>query len=468
MKVTIQAARDRRAAKSLLLSIIVAIPGVATAASVPGFTHVKSLGGIEEYTLDANGLQVLIKPDHSAPVVTFSLLYRVGSRNEVTGTTGATHLLEHLMFKGTDAFNKGRGNSLDLYLEGVGSSYNATTSKDRTNYFATLGSDSLAGYVAIEADRMRNLWLHDDDRKSEMTVVRNEFERGENEPMALLMKAMYAGAFQAHPYHHSTIGWRADIENVPIGKLRDFYDTFYWPDNATAIFVGDVEPAAALQLIQKHFAAYSRSPKPIPTVYTEEPEQQGARRVIVKGTGRLGAVMIAHQVPNARHPDMAALDVLGSILTDGRSSRLYRALVDTGMALTATSNSASDHDASLALTVAQLAPGATHEAVEQALLTQLERVKKEGVSAQEVAAAIRRSEARLAFMRDGTSSVSYRLNEAVAAGDWTLFVTQLERLAKVQPADVQRVARTYFNEDQSTTGWFVPVIPDASSGGAAP
>src|SRR6201996_959106 len=197
----------------------------AAPATVPGFTYIKSLGGIEEYRLDANGLSVLIMPDHSAPVVTFEVTYQVGSRNEVTGTTGATHLLEHLMFKGSDAFNDARGNSIKQTLERVGGVFNATTGDDRTRYFATIGKESLESYIAVEADRMRNLWLHEADRQSEMTVVRNEFERGKNSPQNVLFEEVSAAAYVALPYHHPTIGWRSDIEHVPIAKLHDFYDT---------------------------------------------------------------------------------------------------------------------------------------------------------------------------------------------------------------------------------------------------
>ena len=250
-----------------------------TSASVPGFKYVRTVGSISEYTLESNGLTVLLKPDRSAPVVTFMVTYRVGSRNEVTGTTGATHLLEHLMFKGSDAFNDGKGNSVKQYLETVGGNYNATTWLDRTNYYAVVGKEFLEGYVAIEADRMRNLWLREDDRQREMTVVRNEFEQGENDPDQALDVEINAAAIIAHPYHHSTIGWRSDIENVPIEKLRAFYDTFYWPDNATVSVIGDFEPAAALNLIKKYYGPFPRSPQPIPTIYTAEPEQPGERRV---------------------------------------------------------------------------------------------------------------------------------------------------------------------------------------------
>jgi len=228
---------------SVLLALVVSAASLLQAAppTVEGFTYVKTVGGIDEYTLNSNGLQVLLMPDRSAPVVTYMVTYRVGSRNEVTGTTGATHLLEHLMFKGSTNFNDPKGNSVKQYLETVGGNYNASTYLDRTNYYAEVGTEYLEGYIAIEADRMRNLWLREDDRRPEMTVVRNEFEQGENDPVQSLDKEITAAAFQAHPYHHSTIGWRSDIEGVPIEKLRAFYDTFYWPDNATATVIGDFD-----------------------------------------------------------------------------------------------------------------------------------------------------------------------------------------------------------------------------------
>src|SRR5580692_4103325 len=286
----------------------------AAAAAYPGFTHVRSLGGIDEYRLDSNGLSVLLVPDHSAPVVTFEVTYQVGSRNEVTGTTGATHILEHLMFKGSDAFNDAKGNSIKQLLERVGGQFNANTSFDRTNYFATIGRENLEGYVAIEADRMRHLWLHEADRQSEMTVVRNEYERGKNDPENVLMEEVTAAAYVALPYHHPVIGWRSDIEHVPIAKLRDFYDTFYWPNNATVTVVGDFEPEAVLGLIKKYYGVYSRSPLPIPDIYTEEPAQSGERRVLIRRPGELGTIIVAHKVPNGRDADQAALEMLDAIL----------------------------------------------------------------------------------------------------------------------------------------------------------
>jgi zinc protease len=428
----------------------------SSSAQVAGFTFVKSVGGIQEYTLDTNGLQVLIKPDHSAPVASFNVTYHVGSRNEVTGTTGSTHLLEHLMFKGSTHFNDPAGNSVKQYLDSRGASFNATTSYDRTHYFATLGSRDLEGYVAIEADRMRNLWLHDADKQAEMTVVRNEFERGKNDPNDVLQEEVRAAAFIAYPYHHPVIGWKSDIEKVSVEQLRSFYDTFYWPNNATVSIVGDVEPAAALALVMKYYGTIPRSPHPIPEVVTEEPEQTGARRVTVNKPGQLGTVEIAYKVPGALHADLPALEVLVEVLSSGKNSRLYRTLVDENLALQADAGVENLRAAGLFEVTAALAPGATHGKVEQILLAQIEMVKADGVTADEVNQVIHQYRAAQAYGRDGTAEVIVDLNEWISAGDWTQYIRQPDAIARVTPVDVQRVARAYLAVNQSTTGWYVP------------
>lgn len=447
-----------------LLSSAALFAADAPPPAAEGYTYVKTLGGISEYTLDANGLQVLVLPEHSAPVVTFMVTYRVGSRNEVTGTTGATHLLEHLMFKGTENFNRAKGNSVDQLLERVGANYNATTWLDRTNYFANLGKDHVEAYVAIEADRMRNLWLREDDRRPEMTVVRNEFEIGENNPIQALDKEINSVAFVAHPYHHPTIGWRSDIEKVSIEKLREFYDTFYWPDNATVTVIGDIDTPAALALVKKYYGAIPKAPHPIPQLYTEEPAQSGPRRVTVKRAGKLGVVGIAYKTPAARDPDMPALQVLGAILTSGKNSRLYRALTDKNLTTSVSADIGFFHDPSLTTVYASLAPDAKHEEVEKIALAEIERVKNDGVTADEVSAAVSQLIASSAYARDGAFAVASNLNEYISSGDWTLYLTIDEAIKKVTVADVKRVANEYFDEDRSTTGWFIPVLtPEADA-----
>ncbi len=449
----------------LLLPLIV-IAGVAHAADVlpaDGFTPRRSLGGIDEYRLEANGLDVLLLPDHSAPVVTFMVTYHVGSRNEVTGTTGATHLLEHLMFKGSEHYNADRGTGFDTLLDRIGAMNNATTWLDRTNYFEELPSDHLELAVQLEADRLRGLLLREADRRPEMTVVRNEFERGENDPVEALDKAVTAAAFVAHPYHHPVIGWRSDIEQVPIEKLRAFYDTFYWPNNATVTIIGDFQPAAALALLRKYYGPIPASPRPIPGVYTEEPPQQGPRRVVVKRPGELGVVELAYKVPAALHPDHAALVVLADILADGKTSRFYRALTDQNLTISVDAGVGLTHDPFLLNIYARLAPGATHDQVEKALHAEIARLQSGGVSPEEVTRAINKETAATAYGRDGSFAIASQINEDIAVGDWTYYVTLPEKIKAVTPADVQRVAKAYLVDDQSTTGWFIPVPEGAET-----
>jgi zinc protease len=446
---------------TLALILVPALAFSAPALSVEGFSPVKSLGGIDEYRLDSNGLAVLLMPDHSAPVVTFMVTYRVGSRNEVTGTTGATHLLEHLMFKGGANYNDAKGNSVKQFLEGIGGNYNATTWLDRTNYYAEVGSEHLEGYLAIEADRMRNLWIREDDRRPEMTVVRNEFEQGENNPVEALDKEINAAAFQAHPYHHSTIGWRSDIEKVAIEKLREFYDTFYWPDNATVSVIGDFDPATALALVKKYYGAYPKAPKPIPQVYTEEPEQTGPRRVMVQRAGELGVVGIGYKSSAGSDKDYPALKVLSSILGSGKTSRFYRALTDKNLTTNVTADAGFFHDPSLLNVYAYMAPNATHEQVEKILAEEAAKVRTDGVTDAEVTTAIAKIIASVAYARDGSFAVASVLNEDIAVGDWTLYFTLPEAVKKVTAADVKRVAGLYLDPNKSTTGWFVPVVAPA-------
>lgn len=457
--------------KRLLALVALAAAGsvfAANPAPVEGFTHIKSLGGIDEYRLDVNGLQVLLMPEHSAPVLTFMVTYRVGSRNEVTGTTGATHLLEHLMFKGTPNFNREKGNNVDQLLERTGALYNATTWLDRTNYYQTLGNEHLATVIEMEADRMRNLWLREEDRRPEMTVVRNEFERGENNPFQALIKEIFQAAFVAHPYHHSTIGHRSDIERVPIEKLREFYDIYYWPDNATVSLIGDFQTAEALALIKKFYGPIPKARQAIPEVYTEEPEQTGPRRVTVKRAGQLGVVAIGYKNAAALHEDWAAIEIAGNILTDGVNSRMYRALTDKGLTTSASAYNGYFKDPSLCIFFLALAPGAKAEEAEKIALEEIEKLKQEGVTSAEVDAAIAKQLTDLAFARDGSFAIAGQLNEHIAVGDWRNFVQLGDKFKAVTPEKVKAVANKYFNVDQSTTGWFVPTQPGAPRVAAKP
>jgi len=421
-----------------------------------GFTKVKTVGGITEYKYSPNGLTVLLMEEHSAPVLTFMVTYQVGSRNEVTGNTGSTHLLEHLMFKGTKKYNKANGGHIDNLLGNIGAQLNASTWNDRTNYFESIPSEYLELAIDIESDRMKNLLLNKEDKDAEMTVVRNEYERGENDPFSALDKEIWAAAFMAHPYQHSTIGWKSDIENVPMEDLRAFYNTYYWPNNSYVTIIGDFETENALELVKKYFGSIPQSPKQIKDVYTVEPEQQGLRRVEVTRAGQLGVVGVAHKVPEGLHNDSYALSVLDYILTSGKTSRLYKALVDKNKCVNVFDFFFQFKDPSLFAVYAFMTPGTTHQEVEQIILDEIEKIKTEGVTAEEVEKIKGQIIAETAYGRDGSYSIASQINEAIAAGDWASFVTYSDKIKNVTPDDVKNVVNKYFNKNQRTIGYFIP------------
>jgi zinc protease len=406
--------------------------------------------------MNSNGLQVLLMEHHVAPVATFCVVYRVGSRHEAVGHTGATHLLEHLMFKGTPEFNREAGTQIAATLEAVGARFNATTWFDRTNYFETIPSDELDLAIRIEASRMRRSYVRDGDRIPEMTVVRNEFERGENSPFQVLYKETFAIAFREHPYHHPTIGWKSDIEGVSTERLKEFYDTFYHPNNATAIVIGDFEEAPILSLLQERFGPIPRFSKAIPRVYTEEPKQEGERRFTVRRNGQVGWVALSYRTVAASDPDAFPLAVLSNVLGSGMTSRLYRALVEPALAISASAISWQLRDPALFTVFAALTPGTTHEKAEQILREELSRLVREGASEEELTKAKVQIEADVIFERDTTDQVAGSLSEAIAIADWEWYVDYPSRIRAVTREDVAGAARKYFGDEALTAGWFVP------------
>lgn len=413
-------------------------------------------GGIRQYRLEQNGLEVLLLPQDAAPVATFMVTYRVGSRNEVSGHTGATHLLEHLMFKGTERFNRERGTSIFHVLQRVGARINASTWYDRTNYYELLPTEHLPLAVEIEADRMRNALIRPEDLARERTVVLNEYDRGENDPMRKLYHSVWSTAFVAHPYHHPTIGWRSDIENVSAAQLRHYYDTFYWPNNATISVIGQFDREAVLAEIEERFGEIPTAPEEIPEVTTEEPPQRGERRTVIRQAGELGAMMIAFKTPRALHQHVDALDVLSKVLTSGKNSRLYRRLTDRGLTTDLFSTASRHRDPGLFLIYASLAPDAEHEEVEEVIREEVDRIRREGIDEDELGRAVNQRVAEEAFGRDGPYAVASQLNEAIAAGDWRLYTEYLDRIRSVTARDVREAAETYLRTRSATTGFYVP------------
>jgi zinc protease len=318
-----------------------------------------------------------------------------------------------------------------------------------------------------------------------MTVVRNELERGQNEPTEVLDEAVYAAAFREHPYHHPTIGWRADVEGVPTTRLKAFYDTFYHPNNATTIVVGDFERQRVLDLIDKYFGAYPPSSDPIPEVYTEEPPQQGERRLVIRRVGELAVVQIAFHTPGvlgqmgvlsseelarrAAEPpaenDIYPLVVLSVALSHGITSRLYQALVETQLAVHVYTNTDQHRDPGLFNAVAMVTPGVEPKEVEEVILTELERVAREGMTDSEVEKARQQIIAQQAYSSDGTYAIAVLLSEAEAIADWRFYNDYTRNIARVTASDVQRVARAYLTEDNRTVGHFIPKQTGGDAGG---
>ena len=417
------------------------------------FTFIETSGAIDAYRLEANGLQVLLLSEAIAPVTTFMVTYRVGSRDESSGHTGATHFLEHLMFKGTERYNKHSGTSVFEVLQRVGAQINATTSKDRTNYYATLPTEHLGLAVDIEADRMRGALLDERDLEAERTVILNEWDRAQNEPLGNLFRSLWSVAFLAHPYRHPTLGWRSDVETVTASVLRRFYDTFYWPNSATISVIGDFDRAHALSLIAEHFGHIPSSPDALGRPRTREPEQRGERRITLRAPGHLSALMMGYRAPGALHEDADALDILARLLSSGKSSRLWRRLTDNGLTAQVGAAALLGRDPGLFYCMAILAPGRTHEEVEAAIDDAISEVQSEGVTEPEMRRTKNQLRAQEAYARDGTFGIAASLNEAIAAGDWKLYTTYRARLDRVTVEDVRRVAQTYLRGAARTVAW---------------
>lgn len=419
-----------------------------------GFAFEEASQGIAAYRLAANGLQVLLLRDATAPVAAFMITYLVGSRHEPEGRTGAFHFLEHLMFKGSARFNKEAGASVFSVLQRTGARVNATTSLDRTNYYEMLPVEHLPLAVEIEADRMRGALLRREDMERERTVILNELDRGENDPIRKLFHAVWSAAFTEHPYHHPVIGWRKDVEQMRPADLRQLYDTWYRPDNATVSVIGDFDTAKTLECIRRHFEPVANPPKPLPVVCAREPAQEQARRVVVEQAGWQGAVMLAWKSPCGLDTDTDALDMLFAVLSAGKNSRLYRRLTDRGLTTSAWGTVSRFRDPGLAYVFARPAPGKTHEEVAAAIQETVEEIRDNGVEEAELRRAANQRKAQAAFSRDGAFSAAAELSEALAAGDWKLYASMQDRLSAVSAEDVQRVARRYFVRNACTTGFY--------------
>lgn len=411
----------------------------------------------------SNGLQVLIQEAQTAPVVSFWIWYRVGSRNEHVGTTGISHWVEHMLFKGTDRWPQG---AADQAVAREGGVQNGMTWYDFTTFYETLPADKLLLALDIEADRMQNARYDEDDVNSERTVIISERQGHENSPHFLLGEEITSAAYRVHPYGHETVGHLCDLQSITTADLRRHYETYYTPNNAIVGLAGDVNSGEAARLVERMFGESARGPEP-PPVTAFEPPQRGERRVVVEGAGETDYLEFAYHVPEAVHPDFYALTVLNAILSGGsgfligrghitnHTSRLYNALVEAEHAVDVHGSLTPTVDPGLYRLIATAWPGVTPENVAVQVEDEIARIREEPVSEDELAKARRQARALFAYSSESITHQAFWLGFAEIFADRTWFRTYLERLDSVTAADVQRVAQIYLAPQNRTMGWYL-------------
>jgi zinc protease len=412
----------------------------------------------------SNGLPVLIKESHVAPVASFWIFYRVGSRNELPGTTGISHWVEHMLFKGTDRFPRGE---FDRAVARAGGMANGMTAQDWTTYFETLPSERIDLALEFESDRMVNTIIDADEVEAERTVIISEREGSENSYFYLLSEEVQAAAFRVHSYHNPIIGWKTDLLQITSDDLSRHYQRFYAPNNAVIVMAGDVEPLAMSEKLEACFGTLPVGPE-VPAMRLREPEQFAERRIVLRGSDHTAYYLHAFPAVAADHPDFFAMTVLDAVLGgakgmgifggggNNRSNRLYRALVDTELAVGVGSAFRPSIDPDLFSFYATLAPGVSHEQIETAIWSVLERVQREGVQLAELEKAIKQTKAQFAYSSESVTHQGYWLGFSQVVASLAWLDQWLEQLTAVTAEDVQRVAQEYFTPDRQTIGWYVP------------
>jgi zinc protease len=422
-----------------------------------GVEKMTSVEGFTEYRL-SNGLRVLLFPESTKPTITVNVTYQVGSAVENYGETGMAHLLEHLLFKGSP-----KHTNIPQELTEHGARPNGSTSFDRTNYFETFQATdvNLDWALDLEADRMVNSFISKKDLDSEMTVVRNEFEMGENSPGQVLDERVLSTAYLWHNYGKSTIGARSDIENVPIERLQAFYRTYYQPDNAVLFVAGKFDESKTLALIVQKFGAILKPARPLPKFYTAEPTQDGERTVVLRRVGDTQLIAAAYHIPSGSNPDGAAIDLLTSILGDTPSGRLYKALVETKKASSIGGGCYQLRNPGMAEFNAEVREGSSLEEARDILLDTVEKISSKPITKEELERARTAALKNIDLVLNNTDRIGLALSEWVAMGDWRLFFIHRDHLKAVKLDDVQRAADTYLKSSNRTLGLFYPTkTPD--------
>jgi len=430
-----------------------------------GVTKITSIEGVTEYGFP-NGLRVILFPDNSKPKITVNVVYRVGSRNEAYGETGMAHLLEHMTFKSSTS---GRELFKELTDRAAGN-FNGQTSYDQTMYFETVNAsdENLRWALGLEQDRMVNmnlsmtdLTIAKKDLETEMTVVRNEMESGENNPINVLDERVMAAAFNFHNYGKTVIGDRTDVERVPIANLAVFYKKYYQPDDAELIIAGQFDETKALGMVAETLGSIPKPQRVLTQPYTVEPTQEGESTVMLRRVGSVQAIMAAYHIPAALHPDMAPLEVLAQMLGAPQTGRLYKALVDTKKAVSTNMNADDQHDPSVALAFVQLKPDQSIEEAQQILLKTIEGFSAEPPTQEEVDRAKARILKNTELAMTNSQSIALMLGGYEGEGDWRDLFLDRDDVGKVTVSDVERVAKAYFKSSNRTLGEFIPTAtPD--------
>lgn len=408
--------------------------------------------GISEFTL-ANGLKVLLSPDASKATTTVNITYKVGPRHENYGETGMAHLLEHMLFKGTP-----KHKDIPAEMKKRGMSFNGTTWLDRTNYYENFSANPqyLKWALELEADRMVNSFVARKDLDSEMTVVRNEMESGENNAVGVLMQRMASTAYLWHNYGKSTIGARSDVENVSIPRLQAFYRQYYQPDNAVLLVAGRFDAKKTLSLINEIFAKIKKPTRALPKIYTVEPTQDGEREVVVRRTGDTQLAALAYHIPSSSHVDAASISVLGTVLGDTPSGRLHKNLVEKKMASWVSNIGFDTKDPGLLMYFAQVPLDVDATQTAALMIKEVETLNDTPVTAEEVERAKNSILKEYDVVLNDVNQLGLSLSESIASGDWRLFFIGRDRIAAVTPEDVNRVSAAYFKRTNRTQGFFFP------------
>ena len=428
------------------------ILSLACALSFGAVTKITSVEGITEYTLD-NGLELLVFPDPSKPNITVNMTYLVGSRHEGAGEAGMAHLLEHMVFKGSP-----KHTNIPQELTEHGARPNGSTSWDRTNYFETFqaSDENLRWALDLESDRMVNSFIRKEDLDKEFSVVRNEFESGENNPMNVLFQHTMAAAYLWHSYGRTVIGNKSDIERVPIDKLQAFYHKFYQPDNAVLTVAGKVDEAQIVKLVEEYFGKIPRPARVLVPTYTVEPAQDGERTTTVRRVGDVQAILAFYHIPDGDNADFPALEVLAGILGEDVSGRLYKALVDNKKASRVFGNALQLNEPGMIYFGAMVNKADSLSGARDQMLATIDSVIKEPPSKEEVDRARTRMLKDIDLSLRDSERIGLFMSEYAALGDWRTMFLERDAIRKVTPADVQRVASAYLKPSNRTVGEFIP------------